>query len=242
MRKLLVASVSALALVSGAAHAADMALKAPLLVGYPYAGSGFYVGIGAQAEVASATVSSIDVGTSLYSAGAALTGTVGYQGTFGRSANWYAVENIVSWTNIGGTVTCATTNCSIGSTFGVEQRFKFGFPIATVLSFLPNWQGIFPSLPPLPNGIVSTSSHPYISAGLHEDDVSASLGLMTGRAWQVTPAIGMGMINQWTNGLVVDVGAEYSFKNTAFNLGGPQVGIGAANQGSAFRTYVSFLY
>jgi hypothetical protein len=241
MRKLLFASVSALALLSGAAHAADMALKTPFM-GYPYGGSGFYVGIGTQGEVASANVSGSSAGTNLYSAGAALTGTIGYQGTFGRSANWYAVENVIAWTNVGGTVTCAATNCSIGSTFGVEQRVKFGFPISTVLALLPNWGNLFPALPPLPNGVVSTSSHPYLMVGLHEDDVSASLGLMTGRAWQVTPAVGMGMINQWTNGLVVDTGAEFSFKNTSFNLGTPQVGIGSANQGSAARAYVSFLY
>src|SRR5579864_487668 len=116
MKRMFVAA-ALLAALAGNAWAADQGLptKAPAFSGYPYAGSGFYFGIGAEGMVASANVSSVDVGTSLYSAGAALTGTVGWQGTLGRS-NWYAVENIVNWTNVGGTVSCAPSMpCSIAS-------------------------------------------------------------------------------------------------------------------------------
>lgn len=242
--KLMLTAAALLIALAGNAWAADQNLpinKAP--AGYPYNSSGWYVGLGALAEVARANIDSIDTGpTSLYSAGAALTGTVGWQGRLGSSGNWWAAENIVSWTNIGGTVTCtAGVPCSVNSTFGVEQRVMFGFPVTQILSFLPNWGSVFPALPPLPNGVVTTSSHPYLMASVHEDDVSGSFGLMTGRAWQIRPGIGMGMINQWTNGFVVDVWAEYLFRNSAFTLG-PTAGIAQANEGSKALTGVSFKY
>jgi hypothetical protein len=243
MKRTLVAA--ALLALAGNAWASDLPIpkKAPAWVGYPYTQSGVYVGLGALGEVASAKITGADIGTSLYSAGAALSGTIGYQGQLFGGSNWWAAENIVSWTNIGGTVTCAVgVPCSIGSQFGVEQRLLFGFPIMAMLSVLPNWGSLFPALPPLPNGVVSTSSHPYVMAGLHEDDVSAAFGLMTGRAWQITPAVGVGMLNQWTNGLVIDTWVEHSFGNTSFGLGPSGLGLASANQGSKTIAGVTVKY
>src|ERR1700674_3830738 len=106
---------AALGLLAGEAYAADLPLKAQQQ-GYPYTGSGWYAGLGAMSEVANSTVSSPFAGTSLYSAGAALEGVVGYQ--WGLGYNWIAAEGAVNYTNLGGTQQCAPgVMCSIGKTW-----------------------------------------------------------------------------------------------------------------------------
>jgi len=72
--------------------------------------------------------------------------------------------------------------------------------------------------------------------GVHEDDVSASFGLATGTAWQVQPSAGLGVMTQWTAGLVADVHAECTFANTGFNLGLNGVTNGSATLGRKCTT------
>jgi hypothetical protein len=59
-------------------------------------------------------------------------------------------------------------------------------------------------------------------------------------SWQLTPAIGVGMINQWTGGLVVDTRVEYEFPNSSFTFG--PFGALAANKGATVLGHVVFKY
>jgi hypothetical protein len=230
------------------ASAADLLVKAkvPAYVGYPYLGSGLYFGVGTEAAVANATASDPNAGTSLYAAGADLHAVLGYQGTLLGGSNWWAGDVKIAYQNLGGTQLCGIngTICSVSSKFDIEERVMVGFPIALIAGLIPSFGNLFPTLPSLPNGVVSTSSHPYLGFGLHETPVQGrvsdpSLGTMTSTSWQIQPAIIIGMKNQWTQGLVINTWAEYSFANTSFALGG---GNAVANQGSAARVGVTFEY
>lgn len=224
MKKVLLAAVALLSIV-GLARAADVSLpvKAPpnLLAGYPYQGSGFYAGIGVAGEVLSASLATpASGGTGLYSAGAALDLTAGYQ--FGLGGNWYAVEASAQYTNVGGSVVCTgNVPCSVGSRWGFEQKVLAGFPVNLVLNALPNLGNFFPALPALPGGInaSTTTSHPYLMVGVREDDISVAYGIEAMKAWKVQPIVGMGLRQQWTQGLVVDTSASCTFANTGFTVG-----------------------
>lgn len=224
------------------AFAADLPVKAPPpAYGFPYNGSGFYGGVGAVAGVLGASVDGANGGTGLYSAGAAIDLTGGYQ--FSTGGNWYAIEGSVQYMNMGGSVTCTGgTSCAISSKWGFEQRALIGFPMQAVLNVMPNLGGFFPGLPALPGGVMATSttSHPYIFAGIREDEVTASYGLASANAWKIQPVIGAGLRQQWTQGLVVDTSAGCTFANTGLQIGGPQAA--SATFGRDCRAAIRFLY
>lgn len=235
------------ALLSTAALAADLpVLKAPVYTGYP-SSRGCYAGLGAAAEVAKASVTGIDTGASLYTAGAAIDVAVGCAFLIGGT--WAAVEVDATYMNLGGNTVCAVTNCAIGSTWGFSQGVLFGFPWTDVMGYLPSFGGLFggSASVPLPPGITSTSSRPYIGAWLHENDVSASFGLMNARAWQLTPSIGLGAIHNIacgtcvTKNLVLDTRVEYEFNDSSFAFGPAGAGV-TATRGSAVITKAIFKY
>lgn len=240
--------LAVLALMLGAfcvpARAADIITKGPpatAFSGFPYSTSGFYGGLGAVASVLSASVGGDNGGTSLYSAGAALDLTAGYQFVVG--GNWYAIEGSAQYTNMGGAVACSGgVSCVISSRWGFEQRGLIGFPIQTVLSVMPNLNNFFPGLPALPGGVTATSTanHPYVFAGLREDDISAAYGLTSAQTWKIQPVVGVGIRQQWTNGLVVDTSAGCTFANTGIQIGGPANA--SATYGRDCRAALRFLY
>lgn len=242
MKRFLLATTMLAGLLAQAI-AADLPAKAPPLLpatpGYPYTGSGLYAGIGVVGDVANSSVA----GTGMFAAGAGLDLTAGYQ--WGLGTNWFAAEASVQYTNLGAS---ALTNVNgvataIAAKWGFEERVLWGFPLTNVLAVLPNLSTVFPALPALPGDVVpiSTTSHPYLYVGLREDDVSASLALAQGQAWQVQPVLGAGLRQQWTQGLVVDTSAGCSFANTGFTVGPSGLGTGA-NLGSTCRAAVRFLY
>lgn len=202
--------------------AADLPVKAKpiLLAGYPYQGSGFYAGVGAVGAVLSADVGANSGGSNIFSAGAALDLTAGYQFTTGT--NWYAFEVSAQYTNMGGSVTCGTTDCAVSSKWGFEQRALIGFPIQQVLAVLPNLSAAFPGLPPLPGGVnaSTTNTHPYVFVGIREDDRSAMFALASKQIWTIQPVAGLGLRQQWTNGLVADTSVGCTFVDTGIQLGG----------------------
>ena len=210
------------ALAFSSALAADLPVKVRpnVLAGFPYNGSGFYAGLGAVGAVLSADVGANTGGSSIFSAGAAVDLTAGYQFTTGT--NWYAFEASAQYTNMGGSVACPGDSCSVSSKWGFEQRGLIGFPIQQVLSVLPNLGTLFPGLPPLPGGVnaSTTNTHPYIFAGIREDDVSAAFGIARAQTWKIQPVVGLGLRSQWTNGLVADTSVGCTFADTGLQLGG----------------------
>lgn len=241
MRKSLI-TLAAVSTLAGPACAADIVTKAPpagVFTGYPYAGNGLYAGVGAVAAILSADISSVSGTNSVYSAGAALDITAGYQWT--GYGTWFAAEASVQYTNLGGSVTCTGgAPCSIGSKWGFEERALMGFPIDLAAGLLPNFNTIFPGLPQMPAGVVTTTSHPYIYLGLRQDVDLASYGLSSVQVTKIQPVLGLGLRNQWKAGLVVDVSAGCTFANTGLTIGGPAGA--AATYGRDCRSKASVLF
>lgn len=218
---LLAAAFAATSLFIGApAVGADLPVKVKpnILTGYPYQGSGFYIGVGAVAAVLNADVGANLGGSNIFSAGAALDMTAGYQFTTG--SNWYALEASVQYTNMGGAVACPAGNCAISSTWGFEQRLLAGFPYQLLANAIPNFGTIFPGLPQLPTG-TATNVHPYVFVGLREDDRSAAFNLARAQVWTLQPTAGAGFRTQMTNGAVLDTSVGCTFADSGVQLGGP---------------------
>ena len=238
MHKFLVPALLALATASQAADLKTPVLptKAPALVGYPYSSDGFYFGLGAGGSAAQAGVA----GTGIDAMGASLDGIVGWQWKGGL--DFIAIENIASYTNIGNSGSClvagGVTSCDVNNRFSDLVRAKFGFPITAITNALPNFSSLFPGLPALPAGTNGTQ-HPYVYAGAHIADVSADVGLMTGRAWTVQPEVGLGLMSQWQSGLVADVSAGCTFAQVGIAVG-PGVAGGELTRKCTAR--VGFLY
>lgn len=241
MRSIIIAA-AALGLLAGQANAADLhapVFKAPPpAIGYPYSESGFYYGVGASATAQSATVAN----TGVFSAGAGIDAIVGYQWKGGL--DFIAAEAIVTYTNLGAATACATvagaTSCAAGYQWEIDPRVKFGFPIQTLQSILPNLSAVFPGLPTPPAGFVPLNQHPYVFAGVPIKDVSASYGLMNGKEWQVQGEAGIGILNQYTNGTAVDISAGCALGGAGFTFG--PVGVANTKLGTACTSRVSVLY
>lgn len=215
-------------------HAADMAVKAPPIVGYPFNSSGFYVGLGASALAGTPEAAN----TGLIGAGAALTADIGYQWQGGL--DFMAIEALVEWTNFGtNNATCGTTTCGVASQFNIEERFKFGFPWQTVQGLLPNFGNVFPGLPTV--SVTSTGvPHPYIFGGAVETDVTGGVAGFANQVWQVQAEGGAGILQQVNSGLVMDIWAGMTIPGAGFNVG--PSGFSNANLGKQFRAGLTFNY
>jgi hypothetical protein len=238
MRKFILAAIAS-ALFAVPAFAADMALKAaPPVPGYPYAASGFYFGVGASTSAASATVAN----TGVFSAGAGFDGIVGFQ--WKGDLDFVALELDATYTNLGAATACATvggaTSCAAGYQWEIDPRVKFGFPIQTLQSILPNLANLFPGLPQLPSTFVPANQHPYLFAGVPIKDVSASYGLMNGKEWLVQGEAGIGILSQYTNGTAVDISAGCALGNAGFTFG--PAGLANTKLGTTCTSRVAVLY
>jgi hypothetical protein len=117
------------------------------------------------------------------------------------------------------------------------ERVKAIVPIDTITALFPQLNlPNLPVLPVLPN-IVPTGQHTYAFFGLKQDDVSASLGLATGRAWQVSPGGGVGIEAQLANGSAIDLLAGYFNPSSGFSVGAAH-----ATQGRQMLAGVSWLF
>lgn len=242
MRKLLIALASIVALP---AYAADLPVKAlirqPIL--FTYVGSGFYMGLGTWGEVDKAKiVSPLNLqAVNGYAAGGSINGTAGYM--WGNGTTWTAIEASISYQNIGIT---DNNGSSVGSRFGFTERALFGGPITSVLSLLPNLSTVFPVLP---TPIASTTTHPYVFAAVHQDDVSAEFGLTNAKVWRVRGGLGVGLKQQLgstspnpaASGVTADIWAEYLMDGASIVIGAP-VGVAKANQGSGARVGMTLEY
>lgn len=241
MRQILLATTGLLALAV-TAHAADLAVKAPVASGYPYAASGFYFGVGVSSTAGSASVA----GTGLFAAGAGVDGVVGYQWQGGLE--FIAPEVDFTYTSVGNSAACpvigGVTSCSTHNSWEIEPLIKFGFPITTITSLLPNLSSVFPALPQFPAGATLTGTqHPYIYVGAPIRDVSASYGLNTGQEWLVQPEVGAGILSQWQQGLVLDTRAGCSIGQNGFNFGtAPLVAPGSTTVGTNCTARLEVLY
>ena len=241
MKSLLKIALAATALALAApAFAADMATKAaPIAPGYPYAASGFYFGVGASSSAGTSTVAN----TGVFAAGAGVDVDVGYQ--FKGGLDYIATEFDATYTNLGAAALCNTgtgaTSCSATNQWELEPLVKFGFPIQTVLSALPNLSTIFPALPSLPASFSATNVHPYVYAGMPIRNMQVGLGGSSGQEWIIQGEIGLGALAQLSNGLVADTRAGCSLGTEGIALNGSS-GAHSAEVNTICTAKVDFLY
>lgn len=226
MRHFAIAMAAALACSS--AYAADM-LPAPVAakprILDTYQGSGWYYGAHTFAENQKTTVDPSLGGA--YTVGGAAGLTLGYMwGANGVS--WQALDFMVSYKNVDGSIPAASDPVKLDSRWSFTQRFKFGGSPAVLTALLPNTGTLFPALPAPPVGGVGTT-HPYLFAAVHEDDVSESAGVPIGRAWRIKGGFGLGIMQQLgrtqnnPNGahVVMDLWAEYIPPSSVITFGLP---------------------
>lgn len=242
MKRLLLASVYSL-LAAWPVAAADLALKgrdiAPREV--PVCGSGFYFGINTMGSAGAVSGSPVP-GASIVQG--ELGATIGYTSTVGNcnaalplNPFWF-VEGRFDWTNLNG----ATQGLSLSGPIHLQQRVGYGTPaISSMLSAIPGLGSIStPSLPVLPTGVTSLTSIPYLYLAVNEQDVSSQfVGFATGRAWEVSPEIGIGMWTRLSNNVVVDVNAGYQIQTSGACFGGGLSGI-CPGLGNMWKAGVSF--
>lgn len=235
----------ALAMFVVPAMAADLAvlpMKARQPILFTYSGSGVYLGIGTYGEVDKAKIVT-PLGLEQvngFAAGGAVSAVAGYM--WGNGTTWSAVEGMVSYQNIGAD---AAAGGSISSRFGFTERVLFGGPITSVLGLLPNLSTVFPVLP---NPIASTTTHPYIFAAVHQDDVSADFGLGNAKVWRIRGGLGAGLKQQLgstapnpaASQVTADIWAEYLMPGSGIVVGAPN-GV-KANQGSGARVGITLEY
>lgn len=142
MKRLVLASMSALALVSamGAANAADIArrqvmpTKAPEYVAPLYNWTGAYVGIngggGWGRSDTSAPLSSGGFNTS----GGLVGGTVGYNWQNGPAV--FGLEGDVDWSNIRGSAACAGLTCETKNSWLATARGRVGYAFDRFLPYV----------------------------------------------------------------------------------------------------------
>lgn len=241
-KTLLILAAAALAATSLCAAAADIPAKAKapasaLFSGYPYVGSGFYFGLNTMGGGGSVNATGAGVNpNSVVSNQAGVGLTLGY--VWARGDVFYAVEGMFDVQNFNG----SAPGFSFNGPASFEQRVKIGTPLSNFISMFPTL-GLptVPPFPPLPGGQTATNVHPYLMAGIHEDDVSTNFGLAKHRAWQVAPSIGVGAMGQLKDGIAVDVWVETIFPQSGSCVGVPG-GKACADMGQQVKAGFAVLY
>lgn len=215
--------IAALCVVSSAAFAADMPVKAPsqnIFAGYPTT-SGFYFGVGTMGGGGNANVTT-SAATSLGLNSADLTtnqvsvnGILGYAWNVPNSSMFAAVEGWFGYNNFNG----AVPGISFTGPATFTQRVMFGAPLSTISELFPTWGITVPPFPVLPSGQAVSNVKPYIFGSISEDDVSLSVGNVSNKDWRVSPGFGIGALGQLTNATEVDVFAMMKFPQKGFTIG-----------------------
>lgn len=223
MKKLLVALLLAAGVLP--VFAADLPAqtavptKAPKQIAFPFTSSGWYAGIGSFASSTNPTVNGAPA-ADLQALGASIGGVGGYR--FGGTNYFVDLEASAFYNNVGGSTACNGGSCSVGAKFSSIERIKIGTDINTLTSLFP--QLGLPNMPSTPPQILANVSDQrmYIFLGADVDDVSASVGAATGKAWQFSPGFGLGTELLLKNASVVDIWAGYFNPNDGFSIGPAQ--------------------
>jgi hypothetical protein len=219
----------------GAAHAADMPVKTkafadPFAKGYPYTGCGAYYGIDTAGDGGKLNVSNAPGAATVQGEIGAV---LGYSCAASASTFWF-VESMFNFANLNG----QAASLSLSGPASFEQRVAFGGPLSTMLNLFPTLNLPLPTLPVLPTGVTVTTTHPYLFVGVHEQDISATVGPASHGAWAFSPGFGVGMINQLSNNVAADVYTEAQLREKAICT----LAIACANLGTTYRVGFSLKY
>lgn len=247
-----VIAAAAFALVPLSARSADLkplTLKARTPVLLSYTGCGSYFGLGTFAEVDRANITGT-AGPAVNAdvAGGSLSIVGGYMCGDATGSSWKAIEVSANWQNIGGSNVAGTAiPANMNTQIGFTERVLIGGPLASVLNLLPDLSTLFPVLPA---ATFSTTTHPYLFAALHEDDVSASYFASSAKVWRVRAGVGTGIKQQLgavsqtpgASTVTMDIWSEYLFAGQGLTLGNTGGVSGSANQGAGARLGMTLEY
>jgi len=234
MKKIIIAALTlaVLTLPAAAADISTKAVKASVASGYPTTKCGFYYGIGTGGNAGAVTGG--PVGAQIVQGD--IDAIVGYTCPFSQNGFWF-VEGSIGFSNLNG----SSNGLSLSGPLVAIERVGVGSPINALLGgLLPT--GSFPalpSLPNLPNGVTTGPANGYAFAGLVEQDISAQIGLLSGRQWVVAPIVGLGLLTRLSDNVVVDTWAGWQMNSNSFCPGG---GTACAKLGNMARVGVSLKY
>jgi opacity protein-like surface antigen len=213
--KCLALLAAAAAIFSSQAFAADLPVKASPYLSYP-TGNGWFWGVSASGFGGTVANSNAPNGT-LFGAKAGI--DFGYTGTIANTM--YFVEQNFSAQAVSGSPTL------ISASFSMEQRLAVGVPPALFQQWLQLTGLNSVSMPTvggvMPPGTVLTTSAPYASIQLYEDDVSLQLGNLTGKSWLFSYGVGAGILNRLNNGWVLDTSIEWKHAAAGILIGSAPV-------------------
>ncbi len=220
------------------ARAADVAKATPQSIftaGYPSTKCGMYYGLNTMGSAGA--VNGAPIGTQVIQGDIGATLGYGCPLNADGSAFWFA-EGMFDFANINGN----NNGLALSGPAVFEQRFAFGSPISSMLNLFPSLSfPSLPSLPVLPAGVTAGPSYPYLFAAIHEQDISASVGLSQNRQWLISPGLGVGMLTRLSNNVVADVFAEWQLQSNHLCIG-PAGSLGCASLGNAARVGFSLKY
>lgn len=219
-------------LAAPAAHAADLATKAPLLsAGFPTTKCGLYYGLGTGGS--SGQVNDAAIGTRIVQG--ELDAILGYSCPFGAAGFWF-VEASAGINNVNGSV----NGLALSGPVVLMQRAGAGSPINALFNPFGNSLAL-PSLPLLPAGVTAGAATPYVFAGMVEQDVGTQISPAAHtHQWLVAPMLGAGMLTRLNgNASVIDTWAGWQMNSQSFCPGG---GSACGKLGNAVRVGVSFKY
>lgn len=219
MKKLLLASVL---LLPALAWGADLKLPIKAPTGYAYGQCGYYYGLNTMGVAG--LVNGGPPGSSVIQGDLGVTLGYGCPGS-GSGTFWFAEGNF-DWANINGNA----NGLGLTGPAHFEQRAGFGGPLSNLLNVFPGISNglAVPSLPAFPNGVTGGPQFPFLFVSLHEQDISAQIGLASNREWLVSPGVGIGMESRLSNGVVADVTAQWKLDSSALSIGPQQVKLGNA--------------
>jgi hypothetical protein len=238
----LLALGAGLFLLMSSAHASDLPKKGLNLFAGPYdiAKCGGYYGLNSIGSTG-AVKGSAAPGTQTVQGGVGATVGYGCPISVANGSFWF-VEGMFDVTNINGT----TNGLALSGPASFTQRFAVGSPLTSMIDSIPGLAGAnsstaVPNLPVLPAGVTAGPAAPYLFAALHEQDISAQVGLNKNSQWLVSYGIGVGLLYRLSNGVVADTFAEYKADTNSVCLG-PLGSAGCAKIGAGAMIGVQFKY
>ena len=247
MKRIIFAMAAASMLLTTAAVAADLPVKAPVaptgwLNGYPYGSSGMYVGLFTEAGGGPVLASVPGVNpASLTTTTAGIGLAAGYAWGSKTSQLAYSIEGKVSANNFNG----ANAGFSVSGPVSFEGTGFVWMPVSLIQSTfsllsLPNPFSSIAPFPLNPTGVTASNIQAGFGAGFRADDVTiAYLGAGSNKVWDFAPKIEFDLMEQLSNGSAVREYVETVFESKGAIFGSNQA---KANVGTKYMAGVGVYF
>lgn len=217
-------AIAAALFAGGGASAADLIpMKAapPLQRSNAFDTSGYYFGVWGQVGAGAADANVPTLGAvGLTQTWGAIGGLVGYNWAPAAGGQSFFVEAALGYKNLNGTAN--NTGLSVfGGPLVVDITGAITVPADVIARFIPITLPSGPAFPanPLPGGATAKNMHMYIGPTLHLYDDSAAFGVAQNKEWIIQPGAKVGMLTQYSDNSVVDVGLSFLAQNNSVCVG-----------------------